>query len=201
VGDGISIGRPCCGVFRCQNNLESNRHRFCKEHDNRHRICAINDCNQPVSGEESKTCSNPEHKLAEVKTKEKGQSLFILSHRFRNTQLSHPVAESLNPVENQQADRGDPDEVEWFEVASNGEMTVEGRPDPGTVGVADDVGVPEPCPSKATTGNRVLKAQFGRRRTHNEQTLVRPCGIIYARATMFGAEAVSNFLVNTCVLY
>ncbi len=44
-------------------------------------------------------------------------------------------------------------------------------------------------------GNRVLKAQFGRRRTHNEQTLVRPCGIIYARATMFGTEAVSNFLV------
>lgn len=60
----------------------------------------------------------------------------------------------------------------------------------------DDIAVSDPCPSKAATGNRVLKAQFGRRRTHNEQTLVRPCGIIYARATMFGAEAVSNFLVK-----
>ena len=75
-------------------------------------------------------------------------------------------------------------------------MRVESRPDPGTIGVADDTAVSEPCLSKSAMGNQVLKAQFGRRRTHNEQTLVRPCGIIYTRATMFGAEAVSNFLVR-----
>ena len=195
MGDGISMGRPCCGVFRCRNNLESNRHRFCKEHDDKHQICAINDCNQHVSEEGSKTCSDPEHKQAEAKNKEKGASLFLLSQRYRNTQLSHPV-ESLNHAEIQQADSIDSDDVEWFEVKSNGDMTVESLPDPGTIGVVDDITVPNPCPSKAATGNHILKAQFGRRRTHNEQTLVRPCGIIYARATMFGAEAVSNFLVN-----
>jgi hypothetical protein len=64
---------------------------------------------------------------------------------------------------------------------------------PGTIGVVDDS--QEPCPSKSATGNHTVKAQFGRCRTHNEQTLVRPCGVIFARATMFGAEAVSNFLI------
>ncbi|KAF6765823.1 hypothetical protein DFP72DRAFT_798441 [Ephemerocybe angulata] len=34
------------------------------------------------------------------------------------------------------------------------------------------------------------KAGFGRRRTHNEQILVAPCGIIIARETFFGAEGV-----------
>jgi hypothetical protein len=38
---------------------------------------------------------------------------------------------------------------------------------------------------------------LGRQRTHNEQTLIRPCGVIHARATMYGAEAVSNVLVSS----
>lgn len=69
----------------------------------------------------------------------------------------------------------------------------------GTVGMADDTTDPqlEECEAKKSTeGNRRLKARFGRRRTHNEQTLVRPCGVIFARATFYGAEAVSNFLVR-----
>ena len=32
VGDGLSMGRPCCGVFRCKEPLLNNRHRFCTEH-------------------------------------------------------------------------------------------------------------------------------------------------------------------------
>jgi hypothetical protein len=44
-------------------------------------------------------------------------------------------------------------------------------------------------------GNHKLRAKFGHSRTHNEQIVVRPCGIIVARATMVGAEAVSNVLV------
>jgi hypothetical protein len=72
---------------------------------------------------------------------------------------------------------------------------------PGSVGVVDQDSEtasipPVPCPSKSPAGNQpTFKALFGRRRTHNEQTLVQPCGVIFARATMFGAEAVSNFLV------
>ncbi|KAF8972915.1 hypothetical protein BDZ97DRAFT_1912520 [Flammula alnicola] len=88
--------------------------------------------------------------------------------------------------------------IEWFEVDDvTKAVRLRSQANPGTVGTSEEdvLSPPDPCPSKSATGNRIEKAQFSRRRTHNEQTLVRPCGIIFARATMFGAEAVSNFLV------
>ncbi|KAK1217866.1 hypothetical protein PQX77_019466 [Marasmius sp. AFHP31] len=45
---------------------------------------------------------------------------------------------------------------------------------------------------KSDLGNTQVKARFGRRRTHNEQLVVCTCGIIAARATLFGAEAISG---------
>jgi hypothetical protein len=51
------------------------------------------------------------------------------------------------------------------------------------------------CDEKNAFSNRTFKAQLGRRWTHNEQLIVRPCGIIIARATFFGAEAVSSVAV------
>lgn len=30
VGDGLSIGRPCCATFACREPLQNNRHRYCK---------------------------------------------------------------------------------------------------------------------------------------------------------------------------
>jgi len=150
------------------------------------------------SGLDSKTCSIPEHKAFERKNKEKGASNFILKERFRYTQASQPV----DTLATQQIDHVDDVEettIEWFEVDDNtNTVRLKSRANPGTVGTEDDAALPplDPCPSKSATGNRVVKAQFSRKRTHNEQTLVRPCGIIYARAMMFGAEAVSNFLVH-----
>jgi hypothetical protein len=150
----------------------------------------------------------------EAQNKEKNAAMFILKEQFQKTQISHPteffatdntvvpapeLLNSLNPEDASTMDleTGDPVEEhqEWFEVSNEGQVTICNEPHPGTIGVDD--GPTEPCPSKAPTGNRaIVRAQFGRRRTHNEQTLVRPCGIIFARATMFGAEAVSNFLVH-----
>lgn len=49
---------------------------------------------------------------------------------------------------------------------------------------------------KSDNGNRPSKAMFARRRTHNEQLVVCSCGIISARATMFGAEAISGVKVS-----
>ncbi|KAH8797228.1 hypothetical protein DL96DRAFT_1825368 [Flagelloscypha sp. PMI_526] len=54
---------------------------------------------------------------------------------------------------------------------------------------SDDV---EECPEKPEDGNVKIKARFGRRRTHNEQIMVRPCGIIVARKTFFGAESLTE---------
>jgi hypothetical protein len=55
------------------------------------------------------------------------------------------------------------------------------------------------CDGKPDTGNRQLRAYFGRRRTHNEQLIMRPCGVILSRATFFGSEAVSAVNVSQCI--
>jgi hypothetical protein len=41
-----------------------------------------------------------------------------------------------------------------------------------------------------------VKANFERKRTHNEQVLVAPCGVILARETFYGAEAISSCVVS-----
>jgi hypothetical protein len=51
-------------------------------------------------------------------------------------------------------------------------------------------------PSGPQARQHKLRAQFGRKRTHNEQIIVAPCGIILARETFYGAEAVSTVVVR-----
>jgi hypothetical protein len=142
------------------------------------------------------------HKEFERKNKEKGASNFILKERLRNTNASQPV-DTLGTQQIDQVEDVEEITFEWFEVDKiTNTAQLRSQANPGTVGTSDEdsSSLPDPCPSKSVTGNRVEKAQFSRRRTHNEQTLVRPCGIIFARATMFGAEAVSNFLVFPLLL-
>ncbi len=47
-----------------------------------------------------------------------------------------------------------------------------------------------PCDAKSPTGDRKLKAKWARSQTHNEQLIVRPCGVILARKTFFASEGV-----------
>lgn len=49
-------------------------------------------------------------------------------------------------------------------------------------GVSDLQGA-SPLPAGAVTRKKRISAQFGRRRTHNEQILVAPCGMILAHKT------------------
>ena len=58
-------------------------------------------------------------------------------------------------------------------------------------------------PAMATSTNfpqlqvkKWVKANFGRKRTHNEQVLVTPCGIILARKTFYGTEAILSCMVS-----
>jgi hypothetical protein len=118
VGDGLSIGRPCCAVFACCKPLQNNRHRYCKTHFSQHDVCAVILCEKPITGSDSKTCSDPEHKEFERKNKEKGASNFILKERFRYTQASQPV----DTLATQQIDHVDDVKettIEWFEVDDN----------------------------------------------------------------------------------
>ncbi|KAJ2927262.1 hypothetical protein H1R20_g9835, partial [Candolleomyces eurysporus] len=84
---------------------------------------------------------------------------------------------------------------ETYVTDGMGGVSMEVRRGKGSIGLADNTLDPSDCPSKSESGNVKYKAQFGRLHTHNEQTLVRPCGVVFARATMYGAEAVSNVLV------
>lgn len=148
----------------------------------------------------TKTCADPQHKQMEAQNKEQSASTFILKEHFKKAQIAHPTEFFSQETEaGRTADLPELEEhQEWFDIEDSGQIIIQNEPDPGTIGVGDDLpSTPDnPCPSKAANGNRIVKAQFGRRRTHNKQTLVRPCGMIFARATMFGAKAVSNFLVR-----
>ena len=144
-----------------------------------------------------KTCSIPAHQTMEKLHVEKGKAAFTLTERlkrqqhfqYRSTQLDNNLdgAEDI-----------DEDET-WFEAnIETGDVDIFTVDNPGTVagGTAEEES-DAPCPAtKSELGNKKFKAQFARRRTHNEQTLVRPCGVIVARATFFGAEAISNVLVS-----
>jgi len=46
-----------------------------------------------------------------------------------------------------------------------------------------------------------VKGQFGQKQTHNEQVLITPCGIILARETFYGAEAISSCVVCDVILF
>ena len=142
---------------------------------------------------------------------EKGKAAFTLKDRLQRHRVSHP--NNALSIPGQQDEVEEDDDLEetntWFESDDNGHIHVFSDPNPGSVGVSDS-DIPSsssppiiPCEAvKSNEGNRKMKAQFGRRRTHNEQTMVRPCGIICARATFYGAEAVSNVLVsvNTIII-
>ena len=57
------------------------------------------------------------------------------------------------------------------------------------------------CEGKAAGGNRKLRAYFGRRRTHNEQIIMRPCGVILSWATLFGSEGIASVNVRLLILF
>lgn len=44
-----------------------------------------------------------------------------------------------------------------------------------------------------------IRAQLGRRRTHNKQIIVAPCGMIIARETFYGAEGVGSVIVSKVI--
>ncbi|KAF8075121.1 hypothetical protein FPV67DRAFT_1575453, partial [Lyophyllum atratum] len=179
VCDGLTLGHCCCGVFRCTTPLANNRHRFCPTHDSHHQICAVTGCDQPVHLG-SKACAIPEHAEMERLHYEKGTAAFILKERLQRQRVNHPndSMADTGPVAESEGDDVE-ENVEWFEM-QDGRVRVHNERNPGSVGVVDDGGEAEedvPCEAvKSPTGNKKFKAQFGRRRTHNEQTLVRPCG-------------------------
>ncbi|EIW51585.1 uncharacterized protein TRAVEDRAFT_137153 [Trametes versicolor FP-101664 SS1] len=160
VTDGISIGRPCCGVQNCREPLRTPQDHWCARHVHQAAFCVVDGCCY-AHRQGFRTCDS--HAAVEDHHVATGQALFTLRMRLQRAQVTHPTdaIEPDAPVE-EDVDLDD---------------TLDG-----------------PCPEKPVDGNRRVRARFGRRRTHNEQLIVRPCGIITARETFYGAETTPQVL-------
>ena len=175
VIDGVTVGCPCCGVHNCKIPLENNRHHFCPDHAAQNKVCAVVGCHSSATSG-SRTCTEASHQNVEHIYRERGQARFQLKEQLERARVAHlndAIAEDRELTELADVD----DETEEFEVS----------------------GIPEP-ESQPTKKERI-RAQFGRRRTHNEQIVVSPCGMIIGRETFFGAEGVGSVIVRNFSLY
>ena len=143
------------------------------------KVCAIIGCSQPVASDLGrKTCSLLEHEKVEKIYNDCGQARFQLKEHQRRAQVAHP-RDSL-PVEVMDIS----ELVEDGDVEDNFEVNHHGQP------------IPTESAPTGISGKRILRAQFGRRRTHNEQLFVSPCGLIMARETFYHAEAIYSVIVS-----
>lgn len=177
VCDGDTIGHRSCRVHDCKVPLSTHNHRFCPVHDHLKTRCAVTNCISEVTPG-FRTCEDVEHRALEKAYFQRGKALFQLRSRLKKAGIAVPP-DSV-PLE----DDSHPDNDE--------EMVIESSPS-GPLEVLDCAGKPE-------EGNRRLRAYFGGRRTHNEQLIMRPCGVILSRATFYGSEAVSAVNVCSCPL-
>ena len=182
--DGVTIGHPCCGVHNCHIPLANQRHRFCPTHEQRNHICAIVDCENP-SLPNTLACENPEHQEVWKRHVARGQSRFTLHDRLQRARLAGAANTMIAGGDSEDLEDLDAAEVEFL-LDETGKVVAE-----------EDA--PEACPDKPEEGNRKIRAQFGRKRTHNEQVIVAPCGVILARATFYGAEALHTAAVRNCI--
>ncbi|KAF8799170.1 hypothetical protein BYT27DRAFT_7228010 [Phlegmacium glaucopus] len=174
VIDGVANGHRCCGVPNCKIPLKSNHDCFCPTHYHMKGVCAIIGCTLPVASEPGrKTCSLPEHEAVEKVHNDRGQARFQLKERQRQAQIAHP--RDALPVEVMDIS----ELIEDADIEDNFEFNGKGQPI-----LADS----------APTGKKSLRAQFGRKRTHNEQLFVAPCGMIIARETFYHAEAIYSVI-------
>jgi hypothetical protein len=163
----------------CKTALGSNRERYCPSHHHLHSVCALIGRNEPVVMGK-KTCIAPEHQEVERVHIERGQAQFQLKERLKRAQVAHP-----NDAMTRENDAIIVDEEleQSFHLDQHGRVLLDDNPQPQLI------------PTK-----KEIKAQFGRRRTHNEQIIVAPCGTILARETFYGAEAVSTAAVSVAYL-
>jgi hypothetical protein len=179
VIDGVTLGHPCCGEPNCKVPLSNNHDRFCPSHTHLNQICVVVSCSLPaVIGR--KTCALSNHEAVENVHNDRGQARFQLKERLRRAQLAHPrdafPIEAANSI-SQLVD--DDNTEEGFGFNSRGLIIPVASEEQSTV-----------------TRKTRLHAQFGRKRTHNEQIFVAPCGIIIARETFYHAEAIYSVIVH-----
>ena len=217
------MGRPCCGVRHCTGELQSTQDKFCPAHWGYKELCAIEDCganHEPGF----KTCTNPNHRKLEDWYHLHDKASFTLRRRLQRARVSHPneaVAPNapVDEVFEVAVDDHDtivPGSSSTADTAQTvtSETVPQAVPDPSSIptlstGSTPSQSVPSsvppvlnaPCPDKPPAGNRRLRAAFGRRRTHNEEVMTRPCGVILLRETFYGSETVPQVLVCSTLFW
>ncbi|KAI1785056.1 hypothetical protein LXA43DRAFT_1100746 [Ganoderma leucocontextum] len=200
VTDGLSIGHPCCAVHDCPNPIMMKKGaRYCRDHQAREDDCSVLSCKSKTTPG-FRTCAEPSHRALEDYLRLEHKAMFQLRRRLERldsgskttdsiptTSISHPQLERLiskattTPVPS----NGEVDNQAFFEsldqVLDNGEIECEAE--------------------KSASGNKRHRAQFGRRRTHNEELVVASCGIIIGRATFFGSEAINGVVWMWKILF
>ncbi|KAI0316552.1 hypothetical protein OF83DRAFT_1060180, partial [Amylostereum chailletii] len=61
VMDGVTVGRPCCNVHDCQEELPSQRARFCSTHSSMSGLCVVIGCIEALASTRFNTCPRPTH--------------------------------------------------------------------------------------------------------------------------------------------
>lgn len=123
-------------------------------------------------------CSEASHQKVEKIHQERGQSRFQLKERLQHALVAHPndsIGEDTSTTNSNIADIMMDNEVEEFDIGTGADLEKSGK-------------------------KERIRAQLGRRRTHNEQIIVAPCGIIIARETFYGAEGVGSVIVSKAPL-
>lgn len=169
VSDGVTIGHPCCAVQDCKNPLESHSKRFCLHHKQQEEKCAVVGCSKAACiGHQ--TCDEPNHRSLEIVRNKTNSAMFQLRRRLEKSR-----ATIRSPEDKQSSDN----------ILDDDEIVIE-----------VDGDLEETCSGKPESGNQKIRAYFGRRKTHNEQFMMRPCGVILSRCTFFGSEAISGVYVS-----
>ncbi|KAF6764086.1 hypothetical protein DFP72DRAFT_999160 [Ephemerocybe angulata] len=205
VMDGITLGRPTCGEPHCTNSLKNAKQRYCKDHQINLTKCAITICKKRIETNH-KTCEDPIHRAVEVAHLEGVLANFQLKGKVERRKVAHPSIEVHSGQgaedDDEHGDDVELDVEETYEIGPDGtvqpalpDLPTQAQEALSTVGQEVESVVRLTVP-----GTKKLSARFGRTRTHNEQILVCPCGIIHARQTFLYAEsmpACAKFIEDT----
>lgn len=171
--DGVTVGHPCCAVHECKTLLFSKRDHFCAKHTTKSLQCCIIDPPCLAAAEEGfRSCQDPVHRALDLASNERGKSFFQLSQCLEHAKISHPTNSLANMVPQEDSMESDHDDA-----TVNHYVTQYSSDKPA-------INIWKVC------------VRWARRQTHNEQLIVRPCGVIVARQTMFGAEGITAVKVS-----
>lgn len=215
VMDGVTVGHPRCNKAHCTERLQSTRDRFCRTHSELSHRCAMDGCTHAATTG-FRTCEDATHRGYELEKRAKGQAVFRL--RRRAEKAAAMALERASGVVDSSTEDGalghadvpaDTDELDDLEVLEELEEVLRTAVPVGSEEVLDSAEVADilsstprvhhsqaskPAEKKAQSTR--LKTTMYRKWTHNEQLMVRCCGIILSRATFYESEGPANALVS-----